>query len=260
MSSRLPSKNVFLSKMTSLVEITIPLYRIQILQILVELQLIRQPIQARGSSLLSLLFFSQASNVIAYALQPQAFRCASCGFLNLLLARQVQNLLYSDFHPLLSRGVRSRRQTIQLTISFHKSYSRLAAILIARALSIITPPKRSAVPFCAQVYGAKGSNIIPYVRSQLRVLLLPSSLSNLIVLTLRLYLRRIHRIKSLSTYSVSFSSPCVVIKYGKVLPKQVSWISITRINPAYASLRSIQSIQRSRQGLSIFCSKNLLKT
>ena len=192
MSSRLPLKNVFLSKITSLVEITIPLYRIQILQILVELQPIRQLIQARGSSLLSLFFFSQASNVIVYALQPQAFRCASCGFLNLLLAKKVQNLSYSDFQPLLSRSIRSRRQTIQLIISSYKSCSRLAAILITRALLIITPPKRLAVPFYAQVYSAKGLNIIPWVYSHLRVLLLPSSLSNLIVLTLRLYLRQIY--------------------------------------------------------------------
>ena len=260
MSSRLPLKNVFLLKITSLVEIIIPLYRIQILQILVELQPIRQPIQARGSSLLSLFFFSQASKVIAYALQPQAFRYASYGLLNLLLAKKVQNLLYSNFQPLLSYSVRSRKQTIQLIISSHKLYSRLAAILITYALLIITPPKRSAVPFYTQVYSAKGSNIIPQVRSHLRVLLLPSSLSNLIVLTLRLYLRRIHQIKSLSTLSVSFSLLYIVIKYRKDLLKQVLQISITRINPIYTSLRSIQLIQRLRQGLLIFCSKNLLKT
>ena len=145
-------------------------------------------------------------------------------------------------------------------ISFYKLYSRLAAILITYALLIITPPKRLAVLFYTQVYSAKGLNIIPYIRSQLRVLLLPSLLSNLIVLTLRLYLRQIHQIKSLSTCSISFSLLYVVIKYRKVLPKQVLQISITRINPIYASLRSIQLIQRLRQGLSIFRSKNLLKT
>ena len=146
-SIRLPSKNIFLSKIISLVEIITPLYGIQILQILVELQLTRQPIQARRSSLFSLFFFSQVSNVIAYALQPQAFRYASYSFLNLLLARKVQNLSYSDFYLLLSYSVRSRRQTIQLTISFYRLYSRLVAILIIRTFLIIIPPQRLAVPF-----------------------------------------------------------------------------------------------------------------
>ena len=145
-------------------------------------------------------------------------------------------------------------------ISFYKLCGRLVAILITRTLLIIIPPKRLAIPFYTQVYSAKGLNIIPYVRSQLRVLFLPSSLSNLIVLTLRLYLRQIYQIKSLSTYSVSFSLLYVVIKYRKVLPKQVLQISITYTNSVYASLRSIQLIQRLRQGLLIFYSKNLLKT
>ena len=142
----------------------------------------------------------------------------------------------------------------------YKLYSRLVAILITYTLFIIIPHKRLVVLFYTQVYGAKGLNVIPQVYSYLRVLLLPSLLSNLIVLTLRLYLRRIHQIKSLSTSSISFSLLYVVIKYGKDLPKQVLQISITYINPIYASLRSIQLIQRLRQGLLIFRSKNLLKT
>ena len=143
----LPSKNVFSLKMISLVEITIPLYRIQILQILVKLQPIRQPIQACKSSLFSLFFFSWAFNIIMYALQPQAFKYATCSFLNFSLARKVQNLSYGNFHLLLSLSIQSQKHTAQLTISFYKSCSRLTAILIARAFLIITPPKHLAVLF-----------------------------------------------------------------------------------------------------------------
>jgi hypothetical protein len=50
----------------------------------------------------------------------------------------------------------------------------------------------------------------------------------------------LHRyIKSLSTYSVSFSLLCVVIKYRKDLPKKVSWISITYTNLVCAFLRLV---------------------
>ena len=69
---------------------------------------------------------------------------------------------------------------------------------------------------------------------------------------MRLYLRQIHKIKSLSICSVSFSLLCVIIKYGNVLPEKVSWMSITCMNLACASLRSVQSIWRSIQGLLIF--------
>ena len=141
------SKNIFSLKIISLVEIIIPLCGIQILQILVKSQLIRQSIQAHGSSLFSLFFFSWVSNIIAYALQLQAFRYTSYGFLNLLLARKVQNLLYSDFHLLLSRGVRSRRQTVQLTISFYRLCGRLAVILIVCNFLMIMPPECLAVLF-----------------------------------------------------------------------------------------------------------------
>ena len=129
-----------------------------------------------------------------------------------------------------------------MTISFHRSCGRLAAIFITCAFSMITPPEHSAVLFCAWVCGTEGLNVILWVYSHLRVFFLPSLLSDLIVLTLRLYLRQIHRMKFLSICSVSFSLPCVIIKYGNVLPEKVSWISITCINPAYTSLRSVQSI------------------
>ena len=105
--------------------------------------------------------------------------------------------------------------------------------------------------------GAEGLNVIPWVCNYLRVFLLPSLLSNLIVLTLRLYLKWIHRMKSLNIYNVSFSSPCVIIKYGNVLLEKVSWMSITYTNLACVSLRSVQSIWRLIQSLSIFCSNNL---
>ena len=126
-----------------------------------------------------------------------------------------------------------------MTISSHKSYSRLAAILIARALLIITPPEYLAMPFCAWVCGAKGLNVILWVYSHLRVFFLLSSLSNLMVLTLRLYLRQIHWMKSLSIYSVSFSLLCVVIKYRKDLLEKVLWMNITCINLACAFLRLV---------------------
>jgi len=141
-------------------------------------------------------------------------------------------------------------------ISFHKSCGRLAVILIACNFSMITPPERSAIPFCNCVLGAKGLKLMLWNCNHLSVFFLPSSLSDLIMLTLRLYLRQIHRIKSLSIYNVSFSLPCIVIKYRNVLPEKVSWMSITCTNLACASLRSVQSIWRSIQGLSIFCSND----
>ena len=146
-----------------------------------------------------------------------------------------------------------------MTILFYRLCGRLAVILIVCAFSIITPPKCSAVLFWAWVCGAKGLNVILWVYSHLRVFFLPSLLSNLIVLTLRLYLKQIHRMKSLSIYSVSFSLPCIIIKYGNVLPEKVLWMSITYTNPACVSLRSVQSIWRSIQGLLIFHSNNLYK-
>ena len=145
-------------------------------------------------------------------------------------------------------------------ISSYKLYGRLVVILITYTLLIIIPPKRLVVLFYTQVYGAEGLNVIPQDCSYLRVLFLYSLLSNLIVLTLRLYLKQIYRIKSLSTYSISFSLLCVIIKYRKVLLKKVLQISITRINLACAFLKLVQLIQRLRQGLLIFYSKNLLKT
>jgi len=139
-----------------------------------------------------------------------------------------------------------------LTILFHRSYGRLAAILIACDFSMITPPECSVILFCDCILGAEGLKLMSWDYNNLSVFFLFSLLSNLMVLTLRLYLRQIHRMKSLSTYSVSFSSLCVVIKYGKVLPEKVSLINITYTNPACASLRSVQSIWRSIQSLSIF--------
>ena len=127
------------------------------------------------------------------------------------------------------------------------------------ALSIITPLKCLAVLFWVWVYSAKSSNVILWVHSYLRVFFLSSLLSDLIMLTLKLYLRQIHRMKSLNIYSVSFSSPCVVIKYRNVLFEKVSWISITCINLACAFLKSVQSIWRLIQGLLIFRSNDFCK-
>jgi len=191
-----------------------------------------------------------------YALQLYAFRCASCGFLDLPLARKVWNLLYNNFHLLLSLGVWSQKYTAQFIISFHRLCGRLAVIFIMCAFSMITPPKCLVVPFWAWVFGAEGSNVIPWVYSHLRVFFLLSLLSNLIVLTLRLYLRQIHRMKSLSICSVFFFLPCVIIKYRNVLPEKVLWMSITCMNLACTSLRSVQSIWRLIQGLLIFHSDN----
>jgi hypothetical protein len=46
-------------------------------------------------------------------------------------------------------------------ISGHISYSRFTSSCMARAFSFITPPKRSAPPFCAWVSRAEGSILMP---------------------------------------------------------------------------------------------------
>ena len=71
----------------------------------------------------------------------------------------------------------------------YKSCGKLAEIFIIYAFLMIIPPKYLVVLFCAWVYGAESLNIIPWVYSYLRVFFLPSLLSNLMVLTLKLYFK-----------------------------------------------------------------------
>ena len=120
--------------------------------------------------------------------------------------------------------------------------------LIARALSCITAPKRSAYPFCACVRGAKSSRLMPCNRNQLRVFFRLSSLSDRMVFMSRLYFFFIRGIKSLRTRRFSASVPCVFMKYGKDLPEKLSCRYITRTYPEYASVRSVQSIWISVRG------------
>jgi hypothetical protein len=72
-------------------------------------------------------------------------------------------------------------------ISGHISYSRFASSRMACAFSFITPPKRSAPPFCAWVSGAEGSILMPreahhLLTSDLTVVILLSVSSTLTVM------------------------------------------------------------------------------
>src|SRR5437667_12504921 len=116
---------------------------------------------ARESSFHLRRFFSWASFVIAYARQPYALRWAMCGFL--LTGPAVSRIFACEkkisngvFQPRPSFGVRLKRYTAASIISFHRLWGRLAASRIALALSMITPPERSAAPFCSWVRGAEG--------------------------------------------------------------------------------------------------------
>jgi hypothetical protein len=101
----------------------------------------------------------------------------------------VKNTSYGDFYLFKYRGVRLYRYTAALTISSHSSYSKFALRRIVRALSLITPPERSAPPFCAYVSGAEGSSWIDCAVHHLATsgLVVVISPSHLIILTVMLY-------------------------------------------------------------------------
>src|SRR5438045_8703090 len=66
------------------------------------------------------------------------------------------------FQSSLLTGVRLLTYPAALTISGHIFAGRLASILIAQALVIITLPERSDPPFCAGVSGAVRSALIHF--------------------------------------------------------------------------------------------------
>jgi hypothetical protein len=79
------------------------------------------------------------------------------------------------------------RYTVALVISSYISYSRFALSCIARAFSFITPPKRSALLFCAWVSRAEGLILMPrevhyLLTSDLTVVISLSVLSTLTVM------------------------------------------------------------------------------
>ena len=66
------------------------------------------------------------------------------------------------FHSRSLLGDLLAKYPVILTASGHRSSGSCTPIRIARALVSITPPDRSAAPFCAGVYGADRSTVIPF--------------------------------------------------------------------------------------------------
>ena len=66
-----------------------------------------------------------------------------------------------DFQARRLVGVRLTRYAATFTISGHISSGRLARIRMHRAFATITPPERSAEPFCSGAYDVDVSRSIP---------------------------------------------------------------------------------------------------
>lgn len=108
---------------------------------------------------------------------------------------------------------------------------------IVLAFVIITPPERSATPFCAAVLRAESSKSIPSNDNFFLVRFLSNSRSDFIF-----SINRFHclpqAIKSLDSLKVSDFSPCVDRKYGMTNPVYLSVIYIVLIKPSMALSKS----------------------
>ena len=66
------------------------------------------------------------------------------------------------FHPRTLLGDLLAKYPAVLAASGQRSSGSRAPIRIARALVSITPPDRSAAPFCAGIYAADFSTVMPF--------------------------------------------------------------------------------------------------
>src|SRR5436305_3321903 len=96
----------------------------------------------------------------AYALQLYTLRWPMSILLNMRFRAFCMHSA-GDFQVRRLVGVRLTRYAAAFTVSGHISSGRLAWIRMQRALATITPPERSAEPFCSGEYGTDVSRSIP---------------------------------------------------------------------------------------------------